>query len=125
MPTPVVSTPIVPLDASFVLAAGANPLAVPYPNPPATGTYPAQSLGPAGTNPNRTFLMFQAPKAVPVSYSFTNPTPSDPAGVVTAGTFILAADAVSPNWGNVVPKGPVYFNGGAAGNGTLMVLQEC
>src|ERR1700691_6064501 len=116
MTTPTRPTPVVPLDQSFTLSAGANPLATTYPNPPTAGNYPTSSQGSAGTNPNRTMLLFQAPKANPVTYSFTNPSPNDPPGPVATGCFILAAAAMSPDWHGVVPQGPVYFNGGAAGN---------
>jgi len=126
MTTPTAPAPVVPLDLSFTLNGSAqSPLAAQYPVPPSAGNYPTTGFGTAGSNPNRTWLMFQAPKTEPITYSFTNASPNDPAGTVATGCFILAAGVVSPNWGGVVPKGPLYINGGAGGSGILMTLVEC
>jgi hypothetical protein len=114
-----------PKDYSFTLNGSAqNPLATPYPAVPAAGVYPATGIGRAGENPYRTHLQFQAPLGAPVTYSYTNPSPNDPASALATGCYLLAAGGTYIQATSVV-KGPVYFNGGAAGSGLTMTLTEC
>lgn len=123
MTIPTVPVRVVPIDRSFTLNGSAqSPLATAYPSNTPAGQYPAQSGPTAGTNPNRTHLMFQAP--VDIVYSFTNSAPNDPATTMATGCFKLYA---GQNWGlnDWVPTTPLYINGGAAGSGQPCSLTEC
>lgn len=114
-----------PQDFSFTLNGTAqNPLATAYPATPTAGNYPPTGVGRAGENPYRTHLQFQAPQSGPITYSYTNATPNDPAGTLLAGCYILAAGQTFVP-ATSIPKGPIYINGGAAGSGKPMNLTEC
>lgn len=125
MTIPVVPVRVTPIDRSFTLnGAAQNPLVLVYPVAAPAGQYPTQTGGKAGANPDRTHLQFQAPLLYPVTYSYTNASPNDPASTLAAGCYILQA---GQTWGlnDWVPTTPVYFNGGAAANGQPMTLTEC
>lgn len=114
-----------PIDRSFTISGAAqNPLSTAYPAVPAANVYPQTGIGRAGENPYRTYLQFQAPATAPITYSFTNATPNDPASALSAGCFILyAGQTYGPS--TSIVKGPVYINGGAAGTGLAMTFVEC
>ena len=123
MTTPTVPIRVVPIDRSFTMNGSAqNPLATVYPASTPAGQYPSASPGVAGSNPSRTHLQFQA--SVNITYSYTNPSPNDPASTIATGCYILPAGA---NWGlgPWIPTTPIYINGGSAGNGLQCTLTEC
>ena len=125
MSVPVTAIPVKPVDYSFTMNGSAqNPLSAAYPAVAPAGQYPTATGGVAGANPNRTHLQFQAPNNLPITYSFTNSSPNDPASTLATGCFILYAGQTFGinDW---VPTGPVYINGGAAGNSVKMSLTEC
>ena len=102
---------VVPVDFSIVLTGvPQNPFAAKYP--------------PNGSNPNRRWLGMQAPQQAGVTISFTNPNPNDPASSLAPGCFVLSATEIWPAWTDVVMSSPVYVNGGAAGVGLQMTIQE-
>lgn len=127
MPISITSGPILPRDQSFTLNGSAqNPLATAYPATVPAGQYPTGNTNtPAGTNPYRTHLQFQAPASCNIVYSYTNSSPPDPASFTGGnGCYLLLA---GQTWvqASSIPCGPLYVNGGAAGNGKTMTLTEC
>jgi hypothetical protein len=117
---------VLPIDFSTTLSGSAqSPLATYYPAAPASGTFPQKGIGLAGSNPYRTFLMFQC-QTKPITYSFTNASPNDPASAMSAGCYYLAAGVMSPVWPNgATPGGPLYINGGAGASSAPITIQEC